>query len=181
MKKIENTAMLITYPDTMGKDLATLDEVLDRHFKGVFGGVHILPFFPSSGDRGFAVINYDSVHPAFGTWDDIDRLGEKYYLMADFMLNHVSIRCAEFKDYMKNGDDSPYKDMFIDWNAFWPDGEPTEKDLEVMYRRKEKAHTWNSNVMTERRSGFGTLSSRNRWILILTALRRRIITNATSA
>lgn len=138
MKKVENTAMLITYANTMGKDLKALDEVLDRHFEGVFGGIHILPFFPSSGDRGFAVINYDDVSPEFGTWEDIDHLGEKYYLMADFMLNHVSIRCAEFKDYMRNGDDSPYKDMFIDWNAFWPDGEPTEKDLEVMYRRKEK-------------------------------------------
>ena len=138
MKKVENKAMLITYANTMGKDLEALDKVLEHHFNGVFGGVHVLPFFPSSGDRGFAVINYDSVDPAFGTWDDIDRLGKKYYLMADFMLNHVSIRCAEFKDYMKNGDSSPYRDMFIHWNEFWPNGEPTEKELEVMYRRKEK-------------------------------------------
>jgi sucrose phosphorylase len=137
MKKVENKVMLVTYANTMGKDLTALNEVLDRHFKGVFGGIHILPFFPSSGDRGFAVINYDIVDPALGTWDDIDRLAEKYYLMADFMLNHVSIRCEEFKDYMKNGDASPNKDMFIDWNKFWPNGEPTEKDLEVLYRRKE--------------------------------------------
>ena len=138
MKKVENKVMLITYANTMGKDLVALNEVLDRHFEGVFGGIHVLPFFPSSGDRGFAVINYDIVDPELGTWNDIDRLGEKYYLMADFMLNHVSIRCEEFKDYMKNGDSSPYKDMFIDWNEFWPNGEPTEKDLEVLYRRKEK-------------------------------------------
>lgn len=138
MKRVENKVMLITYGDTMASDLKELNTVLDRYFKGLFGGIHILPFFPSSGDRGFAVINYDTVNPALGTWDDIDRLGQKYYLMADFMLNHVSIRCAEFKDYMKNGDASLYKDMFIDWNEFWPNGEPTEKDLEVMYRRKEK-------------------------------------------
>jgi sucrose phosphorylase len=157
MKKVENKAMLITYANTMGKDLGALNEVLDRYFKDVFGGIHILPFFPSSGDRGFAVINYDSVSPEFGTWDDIDRLGDKYYLMADFMLNHVSIRCMEFKDYMKNGDASPYKDMFIDWNKFWPNGEPTDKDLDVLYRRKEngpymefvrddgkKVHLWNT-------------------------------------
>ncbi|MBA4386306.1 MAG: sucrose phosphorylase, partial [Anaerolinea sp.] len=137
MKKVENKTMLITYANTVGKDLCALNDVLDRYFKDVFGGIHILPFFPSSGDRGFAVINYDSVSPEFGTWDDIDRLGEKYYLMADFMLNHVSIRCMEFKDYMKYGDASPYKDMFIDWNEFWPNGEPTEKDLDVLYRRKE--------------------------------------------
>lgn len=136
MKNIENKAMLITYADSMGTDLKALDRVLDKHFAGVFGGVHVLPFFPSSGDRGFAVVNYDIVDPAFGTWEDIDRLGEKYYLMADFMLNHVSIRSEEFKDYMKNGEASPYRDMFIHWNEFWPGGEPTEKDLETLYMRK---------------------------------------------
>ena len=136
MKKIENKIMLITYADSMGKDLKELNQILDEHFKGVIGGLHVLPFFPSSGDRGFAVINYDIVDPAFGTWDDIDRLAEKYYMMADFMLNHVSIRCDEFKDYMKNGDNSPYRDMFIHWDEFWPNGKPTEADMDKLYRRK---------------------------------------------
>ena len=136
MKKITNKAMLITYADSMGKNLKELYQVLDKHFEGVFGGVHILPFFPSSGDRGFAVINYDIVDPEFGDWDDIRKFSEKYYLMADFMLNHVSIRCEEFQDYMKNGDKSKYRDMFIHWDEFWPNGEPTEKELETLYRRK---------------------------------------------
>ena len=111
MKNIENKCMLITYADSMGKNLKTLAHILDKHFSGVFGGVHVLPFFPSSGDRGFAVINYDTVDPAFGSWEDIDHLAEKYYLMADFMLNHVSIRSQEFQDYQKKGDASPYRDM----------------------------------------------------------------------
>ena len=136
MKKIENKVMLITYSDTLGGDLKKLDRVLDRYFPDVFGGIHILPFFPSSGDRGFAVINYDIVDPVFGTWEDIDKLADKYYLMADFMLNHVSIRCDEFLDYMEKGDESEYKDMFIHWDQFWPNGEPTEKELETLYRRK---------------------------------------------
>ena len=137
MKKIENKVMLITYADSMGGDLKKLDAIMDKYFDGMYGGVHVLPFFPSSGDRGFAVINYDIVDPAFGTWEDIDRLGEKYYLMADFMLNHVSIRCDEFKDYMEKGDQSPYRDMFIHWNEFWPGGEPTEEELDALYRRKD--------------------------------------------
>ena len=137
MKKVENKIMLITYADTMGKDLNELEKVLSDDFEGVFGGLHILPFFPSSGDRGFAVINYDIVDPNYGTWDDIDCLAKKYYLMADFMLNHVSIRCDEFKDYMKNGDASPYRDLFIHWEEFWPKGEPTQEELEALYRRKE--------------------------------------------
>lgn len=136
MRKIENKIMLITYADSLGGNLMQLDRMLDTYFPGLFGGIHVLPFFPSSGDRGFAVVNYDIVDPAFGTWEDIDRLGEKYYLMADFMLNHVSIRCEEFKDYMEKGDASPYKDMFVHWEDFWPNGEPTEADLETLYRRK---------------------------------------------
>lgn len=157
MKKIENKIMLITYANTMGKDLKELNQVLDEKFKGVIGGLHALPFFPSSGDRGFAVINYDIVDPDFGTWDDIDILSDKYYMMADFMLNHVSIRCEEFKDYMKNGDTSPYRDMFIHWDEFWPNGEPSEADMDALYRRKvagpyleftredgEKVRLWNT-------------------------------------
>lgn len=137
MKKIENKAMLITYADTLGGDLKQLDRVLDQYLPDAFGGVHVLPFFPSSGDRGFAVIHYDTVAPEFGTWEDIDRLGSRYYLMADFMLNHVSIRSEEFRDYMEKGDASAYKDMFIHWDTFWPNGEPTEAELNALYRRKD--------------------------------------------
>ena len=89
MKQVENKIMLITYADSMSENLAELHEILGRYFEGVFGGVHVLPFFPSSGDRGFAVIHYDIVDPAFGTWEDIDRLGKRYYLMADFSYNFV--------------------------------------------------------------------------------------------
>ena len=137
MRKIENKIMLITYADTMAKNLKDLDRVLSEKFPGLFGGLHVLPFYPSSGDRGFAVIDYDSVDPSFGTWEDIDRLADQYYMMADFMLNHVSIRSREFKDYMENGDNSPCRNMFIHWDEFWPKGRPTKEDMEVMYRRKE--------------------------------------------
>lgn len=136
MKKIANEIMLITYADSLGGDLQKLKRVLSEHFDGVVGGLHILPFYPSSGDRGFAVINYDSVDPAFGDWDDIRELAERYYLMVDFMVNHASIRSREFQDYMERGDESPYRDMFIHWNEFWPNGEPTEADMEKLYRRK---------------------------------------------
>lgn len=137
MKKIENKAMLISYADTLGGDLKQLNHVMKQYFPGAFGGLHVLPFFPSSGDRGFAVVHYDTVDPKFGTWEDIDALADQYYMMADFMLNHVSIRCEEFQDYMKNGDASPYKDMFIHWDKFWPNGDPTEEQLNALYRRKD--------------------------------------------
>jgi len=136
MKKVTNKAMLITYPDSMGSNLKDLYEILDEHFRGIIEGVHVLPFFPSSGDRGFAPIDYFKIDPSFGTWDDIKRLSEKYYLMCDFMINHISAQSEEFRDYMKNKDSSPYKDMFIRWNEFWPNGEPTEEEKNKLYFRK---------------------------------------------
>lgn len=52
MKTLENKCMLITYSDSMGHNLMDLERVLSTYFKDAVGGVHILPFFPSSGDRG---------------------------------------------------------------------------------------------------------------------------------
>ena len=66
--QVKNEAMLITYADSLGNNLKDLKNVLEKHLKGVIGGVHILPFFPSSGDRGFAPMDYTKVDPAFGDW-----------------------------------------------------------------------------------------------------------------
>ena len=74
---ITNKTMLITYSDSLGKNLKELDENLTKYFGDAIGGVHLLPFFPSTGDRGFAPVDYDEVDPGFGDWDDVKRLGEK--------------------------------------------------------------------------------------------------------
>ncbi|MBC3760839.1 sucrose phosphorylase [Quadrisphaera oryzae] len=137
MKPVTNEAMLITYADSLGGDLAQLQQLLDHELSGAFGGVHVLPFYPSSGDRGFAVVHYDTVDPRFGTWDDIERLAEHHTVMVDFMINHVSVRSAEFRDYLARGDASPYREMFIRWDEFWPGGAPTPEDLETLYSRRE--------------------------------------------
>ena len=53
--------------------------VLDKYYKVAVGGVHILPFFPSSADRGFAPMCYDKVDEAFGNYNDIEKIGKDYY------------------------------------------------------------------------------------------------------
>lgn len=74
---MKNKVQLITYPNSLGGNLRHLEEALDECFPQVFeGGIHILPPFPSSGDRGFAPLTYLEIDPAFGTWEDIRRLGE---------------------------------------------------------------------------------------------------------
>ncbi len=65
---IKNQVQLITYPDSLGGNLQTLNTILRTHFADICpGGVHILPPFPSSGDRGFAPLTYLEIDPAHGT------------------------------------------------------------------------------------------------------------------
>lgn len=139
MKKIENKCMLITYADSMGKNLAELEELLDRYFKEAVGGVHILPFFPSSGDRGFAPMDYHKVDPAFGGWEDVERIAEKYYLMFDYMINHISAQSPYYQDFLAKKDASVYRDLFIRYRDFWENGEPTAEQVDAIYKRKPRA------------------------------------------
>ena len=77
--KLKNEIMLITYADSLGKNLKDLHTVLDKYYKEAVGGVHILPFFPSSADIGFAPMCYDKVDEAFGNYNDIEKIGKDYY------------------------------------------------------------------------------------------------------
>lgn len=136
---ISNKVMLITYPDSLGKNIQELKEVLKTDLKGAVGGIHLLPFFPSTGDRGFAPTDYTKVDAKFGTWKDVEELGQQYYLMFDFMINHISRHSKYFEDFQKNKDQSPYADLFLSWDKFWPKGHPTKKDVDLIYKRKDRA------------------------------------------
>ena len=139
MKKLENKCMLITYSDSMGKNLDDLEKVVDTYFSEAIGGIHVLPFFPSSGDRGFAPIDYEQVDPSFGDWNNIENLSKKYYLMFDYMINHISARSKYYKDFLEKKDASEYKDLFIRYRDFWENGEPTQEEVDVIYKRKPRA------------------------------------------
>ncbi len=136
MKKgITNGIMLIAYPNCLGNRLTDLDYVLQTYYDHAISGIHILPFYPSSGDRGFAPITYDAVDSSFGDWSDIKKLSDRYYLMFDYMINHLSVQSSIFQDYLSKHDKSKYRDFFIKWNSFWG-GEPTEEEYKKLYRRK---------------------------------------------
>lgn len=139
MKKLDNKIMLITYSDSMGRDLKDLERIVSKYFSDAVAGIHILPFFPSSGDRGFAPLDYSKVDPTFGEWEDIARLAGKYYLMFDYMINHISARSEYYRDFLAKKDASVYHDLFIRYKDFWENGEPTEEQVEAIYKRKPRA------------------------------------------
>lgn len=131
--------MLITYADSMGKNLQELNDVLTKHFRDTIGGVHLLPFYPSSADRGFAPMTYKEVDEPFGTWEDIQALSNNFYLMFDFMVNHISKSSEYFQDFVEKKDESDYAKLFIQYKDFWPNGEPTQEDIDKIYKRKPRA------------------------------------------
>ncbi len=135
---IQNKVQLITYPDSLGQNMTELHYVLRKYLQKAVGGVHILPFYPSSGDRGFAPLTYDEVDPNFGTWKDIEKIGNDFDLIIDFMVNHISRQSVFFQDYMENGDDSEYADMFLSFKKLSPDGEISKEDLAKVYTRKPR-------------------------------------------
>jgi sucrose phosphorylase len=114
----EKDAVLITYGDLVRKEgespLKTLVRLCDTMLAGV-NTVHILPFFPSSSDRGFSIIDFEVVDPNLGTWEDIEGLDARVQLMFDAVFNHVSSKSRYFQEFL-NGD--PYfKDLFISYRS----------------------------------------------------------------
>ena len=137
--RLKNGAMLITYANSLGKNMSELSYVLDHYIGKAVDGVHILPFSPSSSDRGFSPVRYDIVAPEFGNWSDITGLSDKYFLMFDFMINHISSQSFQFQDFIAKKEKSPYKGMFIRYKEFWPNGELAAENIEKIYKRKPKA------------------------------------------
>lgn len=135
---IQNKVQLITYPDSLGSNLLELHYVLRRYLRKAIGGVHLLPFYPSSADRGFSPMTYDTVDSAFGNWRDVDFIGRDFDLMIDFMVNHISRQSVYFQDYVEKGEASEYADMFLSFKKFNKDGEISEADLAKVYTRKPR-------------------------------------------
>jgi sucrose phosphorylase len=134
---ILNKVQLITYADSLGGNLAKLRENLAVNFPSLFLTLHILPPFPSSGDRGFAPLTYREIEKSFGTWDDMDTLGKEYCIMVDVMINHISKASEPFQNFLKLGKSSPYADYFLTLDKIWPLGEPRPEDLNKIYLRRK--------------------------------------------
>jgi sucrose phosphorylase len=134
---MKNQVQLITYVDRLGGGgLREITQLLSAGtLKGVFGGVHLLPFFhPIDGaDAGFDPIDHTQVDPRLGDWSDIKALSKTLDVMGDVIVNHMSSRSPQFLDYSKNGSASPYAGLFLNMGSVFPNG-ATEQDLLKVYR-----------------------------------------------
>jgi sucrose phosphorylase len=144
---ISNGVMLNAYPDSIGNSLSECIAMLKmQEFENAFSLFYILPtFFNSDLDRGFSIINYDKNEELVRDTDlkALSDLG--IMLKFDIVLNHLSVASPQFQDLLQNGDESKYKDFFINWNEFWKDNGqlnengiviPNKEHLEKLFMRK---------------------------------------------
>jgi sucrose phosphorylase len=147
VQTLPNGVMLNLYPDSIGAKLADTVKLLhEPAFDNAFSLLYLLPTcFHSDLDRGFSVIDYD-LNEELVTPKDLAALTERgIQFKFDLVLNHLSVASPQFRDLLRHGDESEYKDFFVDWNVFWhedgqmgPNGHviPHQEHLEKLFLRK---------------------------------------------
>lgn len=133
---MRNEVHLIAYVDRLsGGGFHALQDLFEGAFQGLFGGVHLLPFYwPIDGaDAGFDPIDHTQPDSRLGSWDDVRALAAGRDLMADLIVNHVSSRSPQFEDFRKHGDASPYAALFLTYERVFPKG-ACEDELLQIYR-----------------------------------------------
>ena len=113
--------MLNAYPDSIGGTLGDIIKFLQTpELENVFQSFYVLPsIFNTDLDRGFSVIDYE-LNELYASLEDLKHLNKLgVALKFDFVLNHSSVLSGQFQDILKNGENSKYKDFFINWNKFW--------------------------------------------------------------
>ena len=95
---MNNKPMLNAYPDSLGGKLSDIAALLKKkEMQDTFSSFYILPsLYHSDLDRGFSVVDYN-LNEELATIEDLSQL----------------------KDLVEKGDESEYRDFFIDWNKFW--------------------------------------------------------------
>jgi sucrose phosphorylase len=133
---MKNQVQLITYVDRLGGGgLKDLHQLLTGPLQGVFGGVHLLPFFfPMDGaDAGFDPIDHKTIDSRLGNWTDLSKLGQDVEVMADVIVNHMSSESPEFQDWAEHGAASKSAGLFLTYDTVFPNG-ATQQDLLAIYR-----------------------------------------------
>lgn len=133
---MKNKVQLCTYVDRLGKgDISQLHTVVQQDMQGLFGGVHLLPFYyPIDGaDAGFDPIDHGKVDERLGAWPDVKALAQGVDIMADLIVNHMSSDSAQFKDFYAKGEQSDFAELFLTYKTVFPSG-ASEEELNTLYR-----------------------------------------------
>jgi sucrose phosphorylase len=133
---MKNAVQLITYVDRLaGGGFAELTALLRGPLRGLFAGVHVLPFFDAidAADAGFDPRDHTRVDPRLGDWSDVAALAADTDVMADLIVNHIARDSPQFRDFLTQGSASPFAELFLTRERVFPHG-ATDADLRAIYR-----------------------------------------------
>ena len=154
LARIEQKTVLIAYADSIydleEKTLTTLDRFLKEYFPAV-QGMHMLPCCEVIEDRFndgyFSQVTRTRIHQRFGDNEHFAAIMERFFSMADFVLNHVDIENPHFQDYLNGNDEAGecfyvfteerYKQL-AEGEAFKSIFRPRPFPLFSIYKRKPK-------------------------------------------
>ena len=119
LSRVQQKTVLISYADSVRNrgeaTLATLEKFLAARFPAL-RGLHLLPACDMSDSRfndgGFSQITRNRIHAPYGTNAQFESMMERFYSMADFVLNHVDIENPRFQQFLK-GDDRAGDCFFV--------------------------------------------------------------------
>ncbi len=133
---MQNKVQLITYVDRLGcENLSHLNDMVVNELNGLFGGIHLLPYFyPIDGaDAGFDPIDHTLIDPRLGDWQDLKKLSANVEIMSDLIVNHVSADSVAFQDFLAKGDSSEYASLFLTADTVFAQG-ASEAEIKRIYR-----------------------------------------------
>ena len=133
---MKNAVQLITYVDRLsGGGFAELIALLRGPLRGLFAGVHVLPFFdPIDGaDAGFDPRDHTRVDARLGDWSDVTSLAAEADVMADLIVNHISRDSPQFRDFLTQGAASPFAELFLTRERLFAN-DAADAELQAIYR-----------------------------------------------
>lgn len=98
------------------KPLPNLLNFIQERCAGLFSTVHILPFCACTVPNSTAIIDFKTVDPQLGSFNDFIKPHYDFKLMADIEINHVSNHSAWLQYYLDDMDG--YENLFM---TPWPD------------------------------------------------------------
>ena len=160
---MKNQVQLITYVDRLSHGgLKDLHQLLTGPMQGLFGGVHLLPFyFPIDGsDAGFDPADHTLVDHRLGDWGDVRALTQDVDVMADVIVNHMSSDSPQFQDYSAKGSASKYDGLFMTMDRVFPNGVDEKTLLKVYRPRPGVPFTYMTLATGEKRILWTTFTSK---------------------
>jgi maltose alpha-D-glucosyltransferase/alpha-amylase len=125
-------------------DIPGLIEKLDYIAELGVDAIWMLPFYPSPRrDDGYDIADYTSVHPEYGTMEDIRRLIDEAHarnirVITELVINHTSDQHPWFQRARHAPKDSPERDFYV-----WSDTDEKYDGTRIIFLDTEKSNwTW---------------------------------------